>query len=194
MITNIPRIIDTKVSGITYCEQASKLSFSLDQEVFSDIKNRDKICTKLAMCKNGSGHDPFLKGINVLATFVMPQYWWQQAKRYHWFDIVSSQSTMHCIQHMNLNEICEEGTNPRIIEIANAYIEGYKNKQFTIEDVLKNIPQGLLLSAVVTTNYLQLKTMHSQRNTHRLPHWNTIFTNWIKELPKSHYIMGVKHD
>lgn len=143
---------------------------------------------KLAGAPAGSGHDCFLKGIIVQADFVMPQYWWQQAKRYHWFDFISSQSTMHRIGSMKLSEACNKHVDPRIIRIAQGYIDDYNDKLCSIDVVLSNIPQGLLLCAGITTNYLQLKTMYAQRKTHRLPEWSDEFTKWVERLPHSELI------
>ena len=48
--------------------------------------------------------------------------------------------------------------------------------------VLYNIPVGFRLTARMTTNYRQLKTIYQQRRTHRLPEWRT-FCEWIELLP-----------
>lgn len=49
--------------------------------------------------------------------------------------------------------------------------------------VLYNVPSGLMLTARITTNYQQLKTIYYQRKDHRLPEWR-IFCNWITTLPE----------
>ena len=59
---------------------------------------------KLANTPAGSGHSNFLCGIRVSFDLTIPRYMWQEAQRYHWFDIVSSQSTMHKIAQMDLWE------------------------------------------------------------------------------------------
>ena len=48
--------------------------------------------------------------------------------------------------------------------------------------VLYNAPAGLRLTARITTNYQQLKTIYYQRNAHRLPEWRE-FCQWILTLP-----------
>jgi hypothetical protein len=50
---------------------------------------------KLGKAKSGSAHDHFLAGIIVQADIKYPLYWSPEAQRYHWFEIISSQSTMH---------------------------------------------------------------------------------------------------
>ena len=52
---------------------------------------------KLAKTPVGSGHNNFLKGIIVQFDLQYPEYFSPQLQRYHWVDIVSSQSKMHKI-------------------------------------------------------------------------------------------------
>lgn len=49
-------------------------------------------------------------------------------------------------------------------------------------EILYSNPCGFKLTARMTTNYRQLKTMHSQRKNHRLPEW-VEFCKHIEELP-----------
>ena len=59
------------------------------------------------------------------------------------------------------------------------------NENPTVENyltVLYNNPSGFKLTARMTTNYRQLKTIYYQRRNHRLPEWRT-FCSWIEELP-----------
>jgi hypothetical protein len=55
--------------------------------------------------------------------------------------------------------------------------------------LLYNCPTGLKLTAGITTNYRQLKTIYKQRKTHRLKEWRD-FCNWIETLPFSDLITG----
>ena len=55
--------------------------------------------------------------------------------------------------------------------------------------LLYNCPTGLILTAGMTTNYQQLKTIYGQRKTHRLPEW-VEFCKWIESLPCSELITG----
>ena len=43
-------------------------------------------------------------------------------------------------------------------------------------------PCGFKLTAGMTTNYRQLKTIYAQRRTHRLPEWRE-FCAWVETLP-----------
>ena len=59
---------------------------------------------KLGQAPKGSGHDNFLKGILVRFDLTFTIKAWTEAERYHWFDITSSQSTMHRIAQMDYDE------------------------------------------------------------------------------------------
>ena len=49
--------------------------------------------------------------------------------------------------------------------------------------ILYNIPCGFELTAGMTTNYQQLKTIYRQRRHHRLPDWQ-VFCDWCETLPR----------
>lgn len=66
------------------------------------------------------------------------------------------------------------------------------NKTKNTEDyltLLYNCPTGAVLTAGITTNYQQLKTIYAQRKNHRLPEWRD-FCKWIETLPYSELITG----
>lgn len=52
---------------------------------------------------------------------------------------------------------------------------------------------GLRLTARITTNYRQLKTIYQQRKNHRLPEWRA-FCAWIETLPRAEFITGKRVD
>lgn len=146
---------------------------------------------KLSSCKSGTGHDCFLKGIIVQADISAPLYWWPQFQRYHFAEIVSSQSKMHCLHKFKIEEMCVKWVDSRIIEIAKEHISAY-NKEKSEENFMRmvaNVPSGFVLLARITTNYLQLKTIYLQRKTHKLPEWRFI-CSWIRSLPYSELIKG----
>ncbi|HBQ63834.1 MAG TPA: hypothetical protein DD727_02700 [Clostridiales bacterium] len=150
----------------------------------ADVKRSEK----LGQARPGSGHDCFLKGIIVQADFELPQYLWQQAKRYHWFDFVSSQSTMHRITRMSVAEHCNAFVDPGIIRILEEMVRRYReetgeaSRAMQFQRIVANIPSGFLLTARITTSYLQLKTMVRQRSSHRLSEWKE-FQTWCSGLP-----------
>ena len=169
----------------------------VDADIIS--KKYPKAIDKLATCKAGSGNDNFLKGIIVQFNLTLSLKAWLQAERYNWLDFVSSCSTMHCITKMNIRSQCNkyvwkttidqlEGTVKYYNSIEDKNSEEAKNMFLNI---IYNIPSGFELTARMTTNYLQLKTIYTQRRHHKLPCWQ-MFCDWIEELPYSEWITGKK--
>jgi hypothetical protein len=151
---------------------------------------------KLAHAKSGSGHDNFLKGIVVQFDLTFTIKAWTEAERYHFFDIVSSQSTMHRISKFELkdasfSEYTDVEIKQRLKELIDAYNEystdtvgkaGEDLKKDKYLELLYSVPVGLKLTAGITTNYQQLKTIYFQRKNHRLPEWR-LFCKQLEDLP-----------
>jgi len=97
---------------------------------------------------------------------------------------------MHSITKMNIDESCNRLVSPVIKEELKKLIEVYHSipdyewdvKQQMFQEVIANVPMGFMLTARLTTNYLQLKTIYTQRKNHKLEEWKE-FCNWIEELP-----------
>ncbi|HNX16589.1 MAG TPA: hypothetical protein PKO28_04450 [Bacilli bacterium] len=183
------KIENTSVYGLDKAYKASgnPMRTIIDN---SDVNDKDKLrAQKLGGARNGLGHDNFLKGIIVQMDVTAPLYWWKQAQRYHWFDFVSSQSTMHCLLKFNVQTQCASDTNSEVVEL----VEKLKEKYLQIPDdspektnkwreLVASLPCGFCLGATMTTNYQQLKTMYIQRRAHRLTEWHT-FCAWCDTLP-----------
>ena len=146
---------------------------------------------KLAQAEKGSGHDQFLTGIVVQFDLTFSIKAWVEAERYHFLDFVSSQSTMHRITKLDPAKQCNEYVLYPTISIVRNLIDIYNNDP-TPENylfLLYNVPVGFRLTARMTTNYRQLKTIYSQRKSHRLPEWRE-FCKWVEGLPHSYMITG----
>ena len=177
------------VYGISDSIKASKYPMSVDvNECTHEITERTK---KLAGCPTGTGHDQFLTGIVVQFDLTFSIKAWVEAERYHFFDFVSSQSTMHRISKLDVEKQCNEYVHAGTISIVKGLLDCYNNDP-TPENYLRllyNIPVGFRLTARMTTNYRQLKTIYQQRKNHRLPEWRE-FCAWIESLPHSDFITG----
>ncbi len=150
----------------------------------------------LAQSRVGEGHDQWLTGVIVQFDLTFSVKAWTEAERYHFLDFVSSQSTMHRIAKFDLNDTYNEHTDPRIIEIMREKVEAYNSldeedseelKKQAYLGLLYSNPTGFKLTAGMTTNYRQLKTIYRQRKNHRLPEWRE-FCKWIETLPHSELI------
>ena len=145
----------------------------------------------LGHSERGSGHDQFLTGIIVQFDLTFTVKAWTEAERYSFLDFVSSQSTMHRITKFNLDEAYIEYVDSRIIEIMKDKVSEYnylcemgfeEQKKRKYLEILYSNPCGFKLTAGMTTNYRQLKTIYHQRKTHRLPEWRE-FCAWVETLP-----------
>ena len=117
---------------------------------------------------------------------------------------------MHRITKFNLDEVYISYTDPRIIEIMKEKVNSYNeltqkisDKKLAGEDVtelneetkvkyleiLYSNPAGFRITARMTTNYRQLKTIYAQRKTHRLPEWRA-FCDWVETLPNASFIVN----
>ena len=182
-------IKNVQVYGLDDSIKASKYPMATDTE-----KCTSKITgttMKLANCVTGTGHDNFLNGIVVQFDLTFSIKAWVEAERYHFLDFVSSQSTMHRIAQFDIEEQCNEYVHFGTISIVKGLLDCY-NSDPTPENYLRllyNIPVGFRLTARMTTNYRQLKTIYQQRKTHRLPEWRE-FCAWVETLPESGLITG----
>ena len=154
-------------------------------ENYQDFSEKELArCIKLAQSPIGSGHDQFLTSIIVQFDLTFPLKAWVELQRYHFVDFCSSMSTMHRITQMVIEECCNEYVDEEVKRIVKQKVEEYK--EMPTEDnfrrLIYNIPSGFEYTARLTTNYRQLKTIYSQRRTHRLPDWQMV-CDWIETLP-----------
>ena len=158
----------------------------------------------------GSGHDCYLKGITLQFDLQVPEYIWRQLDRYHFIDYVSSQSKMHRILKMDIDKTCNKYVLGDTIDTLKDFVEVYNNfdewkvkfiehgyvdklnfrnnekmeltKENVFNMIIANTPCGLMLTARMTTNYLQLKSIINQREHHKMQEWRYL-TDWFKGLP-----------
>lgn len=156
-------------------------------------ENHTSRAKKLSSTPQGSGHDNFLKGCIAQFDLCFTVKAWTEAERYHFFDFVSSMSSMHRLSQMDLDMVFCDYVTVEIREIMRKLQSNYKENPSAENflTLLYNCPVGLKLTARMTTNYLQLKTIYNQRKDHRLPEWRE-FCRWIETLPHSEFITGKK--
>lgn len=186
---------NVKVYGLEESIRRAKFPMAID----TDNLNCEltKGIKALAQSNAGEGHDNFMNGIVVQFDLTCTVKMWTEFQRYHFADFVSSQSTLHRITRFDLDEQYIEYVDSRIIAIIKEKVEEY-NQLLQNEssgapekylEILYSNPCGMKLTAGITTNYRQLKTMYKQRKNHRLPEWRA-FCKWIETLPMSELIIG----
>lgn len=140
---------------------------------------------KLCDTKANSGHQTFLSGIRVSFDLIYPNYITPELQRYHWVDIVTSNSKMHKLCQLVEADSFNKYVDQRAIDLTKEYVVKF-NETPSYENrikLLSNCPQGIELFMRVSTNYLQLKTIFAQRYNHRLiEDWGSM-CDFIKSLP-----------
>lgn len=183
------KVENVQVYGLENSIRRAKFPMSVDTSSLND--ELTKGVAALAKSKSGEGHDQWLTGVIVQFDVTGTLKWWTEAQRYHFLDFISSQSTMHRITKFDIASQCNDYVLADTVNNLNILVDIY-NKNPTPENylrVLYNIPTGFQLTAGMTTNYRQLKTIYKQRKNHRLPEWND-FCKWIESLPHSELIVG----
>lgn len=189
------------VYGLHESIRRAKFPMAVDPSALTDELTKGIL--SLALSGRGEGHDQWLTGVIVQFDLTFTNKAWVEAERYHFFDFVSSQSTMHRITQFDLDGAYCEYTDPRIVEIMKEKVAAYRalcaskdsseqERREAYLQLLYSNPAGFRLCAGMTTNYRQLKTIYAQRREHRLPEWRA-FCRWIETLPMSELITGRKN-
>ena len=192
----MPNVSNVRVYGLDEAIRAAKYPKAVELDgLTAELTKGIKACLN---CPTGEGHDNALNGIIVQFDLTFSQKAWVELQRYHFIDFVSSCSTMHKLQNMNPRQQCNRYVDPRSIDVLNEKIAEYNRllnvrkegiavadetlKEARLE-MLYNIPSGFELTAAMTTNYRQLKTIYQQRRNHLLPDWQVV-CDWIETLPR----------
>ena len=176
-------ISNLHIYGFDNAVRGSK--FPMITDVSKATSEITKTTYSLAQCEKGTGHDQMLTGIIAQFDLTFTVKAWTEAERYHFFDFISSQSTMHRISKFDLTNQYSEYVDKRMIDIMNELKDKY-NKTQDKEDYLRLLysnPCGFKLTAAMTTNFRQLKTIYYQRRNHKLPEWIT-FCKQLEEIPE----------
>lgn len=143
----------------------------------------------LGHVSTGSGHNSMFKGVSFNMIIKFPLYWLKEYQRYHFTDIISSQSTMHKILEFDLKEMFSDKVDERCIAVIEELRDKYnketdKNKKKEIwETIINSCPDGLHMVMGITMNYLQAVSIIKQREHHKLSEWSKNFVPYLKSLP-----------
>lgn len=143
----------------------------------------------LGQVKSGSGHNCMYKGVSFNMIVEFPLYWLKQYERYHFTDIISSQSTMHKILEFDLKDMFSDEVDPRCIavieDLRNQYNEetDKEEKRKIWRRIINSLPDGFMMTMGITISYLQALTMYQQRRHHKLKEEWGVFCEFLEELP-----------
>lgn len=113
------------------------------------VEDREfKRAYKLGSVERGSGHDNFLSGITVSCDILFPNYWLKEFQRYHFAQIVSSQSTMHRLTTMGKSENFKNMFNKYVSENIIEHVQSIINLYNSYGDY-KQQEDGMWINDVV---------------------------------------------
>ncbi len=182
------KINNTKVYGLEESVIASgypKVSNDIVCKDIDTISDDDYTRAKnLGKVKSGSGHDCYLKGVTVQADVRFPLYWLKQFQRYHFADIVSSQSTMHCITKMNIRDHCNEWVDEEVINIVKKYVYWYNHFDGEIQR-LKNIARnsGSTLFEEAFDMHIEMINIQDSKGNNNFYNKKDLYMKIISNLP-----------
>lgn len=173
------KVLDYGVSGLDFSMRASGLPKTLDIEKTLEIANQEEYdsmierALKLGKCKQGSGHDCYLKGITINAIIQSTLPFFGQLERYSFQDTISSTSQMHKLGELSLDDAFDEDVDEEILERLVVLQDNYKESgsEEDFRKLVMSTPQGFIYCRAIATNYLQLKTIYNQRRHHKLAEW-----------------------
>lgn len=203
-VEGVIKVDNVRIYGIEESIIASGYPMQTETYDMNEINLKDKDLKRAMHLGNavaGSGHDCFTKGITVQFDLQVPEYIWRQLDRYHFIDYVSSQSKMHRILKIDLDKACNKYVTETSINLLNYLIEEYNkinndtdfevklrngevvtSKEDVFNMIIANTPSGIMLTARMTTNYLQLKSIVNQRSNHKMQEWR-LLCDYFKTLP-----------
>ena len=181
------------IAGVVACVKSylEAAATTAGNEFEETAKPHIERAIKLANAKDGSGHKTFMSGILVSMDVTASNVWWLQFGRYHFAQIVSSQSKMH-----RLKELADDNVATELLSYSDGdrlqdRLQRFKDGDIDETTLIYACPMGLQLTARVTTNYLQLRTIYNQRKHHKLPEWRR-FCGWIETLPLAEQLITLE--
>lgn len=136
----------------------------------------------------GSGHNSMFKGVTFNMIIKFPLYWLKEYQRYHFTDIISSQSTMHKILEFDFSDMFTDEVDKRVLDVLEELRGQYNNETDKVKrkeiwrKIINTCPDGLHMVQGITMNYLQAVSIYEQRKNHKLAEWHTM-CDFIEELP-----------
>lgn len=184
----------------------------------SDGNRQWKVAKSLGSDRSAhQSHDAFLKGVLVTFDIKYSQAFTPELQRYHFLEIVMSQSTMHSLKKFmssGIDPYSKYVTEESKDQVRRLYAEWERKSAIlaacgesdgtraakrreayeAFMALRHNIPGGFEMWETVATNYLQLKTICAQRANHRQREdWNA-FIRACLALPHFSDLTGLTEE
>lgn len=201
-------VAGAKVFGLKSSIKRAKYPSSPRTEILDS--ELTPVVKALAQSRKGGGQDQWLTGVVVQFDLIFTVKTWIEAERYNFLDFVGSQSSARIPTKEDFIASYNRYVDGKVIDIMREKTQEYENligkrveviangdyererlldRQISEKylEILYNNPSGFKLTAGITTNYRQLKTIYSQRKDSKNPEWAQ-FCRWIRTLPMSELI------
>lgn len=190
------KVENLEVFGFERCVVASGYAMHETKDKKTDYTKDIKRAVNLAKPPSNSGHPNFITGIRVMFDLTIPVTMLVQVERYHWFDIVTCQSTMHKLNKFDLSNSFTDNTDSVIIERLQVLIDDYNREPNSVkfQVIADSCPKGIELKMLISTNYMQLRNMIQQRKNHRLDVWKEFCEYMMNNLPMAKEFLGVNDE
>ena len=143
--------------------------------------------TASVLCRKGGGEDKFLRQIAFWWDVRAPRYWWAEADTYKVATAAQSESTMHTVMRRPLEDSDFEAPVPGSVRnsLNRMFLEYSETKDERVFLELKNsLPEGFLQRRIWTLNLANMKNIHRQRKSHRLPQWRQVCEAFAEATPE----------
>ena len=173
-VEGVIKVDNVRIYGLNESIIASGYPMQVDTFDMNKVVIGDKDLKRvkhLGNATSGSGHDCFAKGVTVQFDLQVPEYIWRQLDRYHYIDKACNKYVLESTK-TNLKSLIDL-YNKETVDLA---------KKELFNHIIANTPCGLMLTARMTTNYLQLKSIVNQRSNHKMQEWR-LLCDYFKTLP-----------
>lgn len=155
-------IKDVKIFGIEESMIASGYAMTTEPYDYSEekalnlpkIQERVKRLSKAAKETGINCHTNWMTGAIVQFDVKYPQYWSPEFQRYHFAQIITSQSKMHKLLRMDLDKVCNRYVDKETIDIINNHIFNYNlisddksDRDFSTNPLIIELRDGTQITA-----------------------------------------------
>lgn len=194
-----------EVTGLNRAINAVNNSFNVGEINTLEAPSEKRETVARALGKNMDGHqshDAYLKGVVVQFDMKYSQAFTPEFQRYHFMDIIMSQSTMHSLakfmesDYDPYSKYVTAESKDQVRRLYNEWTAAKEggDKKAIYESFMRlrhNLPAGFEMWETVTTNYLQLKTICIQRQGHpQREDWNA-FISACYSMPRFRELTGL---
>lgn len=155
VVTNLGRSLNAAGNAFSIGEIDSRWTEidAIHENFFSSVNEDERLKRNIKPYQRSLGrntedhqsHDHYLCGIGVTFDIKYPLYWSPEFQRYHFSEIVSSQSTMHCLTNAGKREdfdkLFNKYVDPSIISTVKNMIDDYNHTVNELKEIKEELDE-----------------------------------------------------